>query len=129
MVAIPDGYEDLLKRPLYGHLATVRPDGKPQVNPMWFDWDGELLRFTHTTKRQKYRNVTAHPDVAMSIADTDNPYRYLEVRGVVEQIVPDPTGSFYMHLNNRYSGPSTEPPPDAQDRVVFVVRPTGFSTQ
>jgi PPOX class probable F420-dependent enzyme len=84
MVAIPQGYETLFERPLYGHLATTRPDGSPQVNPMWFDWDGELLRFTHTTKRQKYRNVTANPNVAMSISDPDNPYRYLEVRGVVE---------------------------------------------
>ena len=84
MVAVPDGFEDLLDRPLFGHLATTRPDGTAQVNPMWFDWDGSRLRFTHTTKRQKYRNVTANPAVAMSIHDPDNPYRYLEVRVVVE---------------------------------------------
>ncbi|MDT5120492.1 MAG: hypothetical protein QOE30_6231 [Mycobacterium sp.] len=129
MVAIPDGYEDLLERPLYGHLATTRPDGTAQVNPMWFDWDGELLRFTHTNKRQKYRNVSAHPQVAMSIVDPDNPYKYLEVRGDVERIEPDPDGDFYMHLNNRYSGPFSEPPPDHPDRVVFVVRPTSYSKQ
>jgi PPOX class probable F420-dependent enzyme len=128
-VEVPDGYEHLLDLPLYGHLATVRPDGTPQVNPMWFAWDGELLRFTHTTKRQKYRNIAAQPAVAMSISDPDNPYRYLEVRGVVEEIVPDPTGAFYLHLNDRYSGPLTEPPADAQDRVIVVVRPTGFSKQ
>jgi len=74
MVDIPQGYGTLLERPLYGHLATTRPDGGPQVNPMWFDWDGELLRFTHTTKRQKYRNIAANPRVAMSISDPDNPY-------------------------------------------------------
>ena len=84
MVAIPDGYESLLERPVYGHLATVRPDGRPQVNPMWFDWDGERLRFTHTIKRQKYRNIEANPNVAMSVIDPDNSYRYLEVRGAVE---------------------------------------------
>lgn len=128
-VEVPDGYEHLLDLPLYGHLATVRPDGTPQVNPMWFAWDGELLRFTHTTKRQKYRNISAQPAVAMSVSDPDNPYRYLEVRGVVEEIVPDPTGAFYLHLNDRYSGPLTEPPADAQDRVIVVVRPTGFSKQ
>jgi hypothetical protein len=55
MVAIPDGYEDLLQRPLYGHLATTRPNGSAQVNPMWFDWDGELLRFTHTSKLARRR--------------------------------------------------------------------------
>jgi PPOX class probable F420-dependent enzyme len=129
MVAIPDDYRDLLERPLYGHLATARPDGTVQVNPMWFDWDGELLRFTHTTKRQKYRNVTAHPQVAISIVDPDNPYKFLEVRGTVEEIVPDPTGAFYMHLNDRYSGPFSEPPPDSPDRVILVVRPTAVSKQ
>ena len=47
MVAIPSGYETLLERPLYGHLATTRPDGNAQVNPMWFDW-GDKIRFTHS---------------------------------------------------------------------------------
>jgi PPOX class probable F420-dependent enzyme len=129
MTAVPEGYQDLLERPLYGHLATIRPDGAVQVNVMWFDWDGELLRFTHTNKRQKFRNVQANPVVAMSIADPDNPYRFLEVRGVVDEIVPDPDGDFYMHLNNRYSGPFSEPPPDHPDRVVLVVRPTGYTKQ
>jgi PPOX class probable F420-dependent enzyme len=130
MAQIPDGYADLLERPLLAHLATSRPDGTVQVNPMWFDWDGELLRFTHTTKRQKYRNVKSHPQVAASIADPDNPYRYLEVRGEVDDIQPDPTGAFYMHLTERYGAPwGNQPPPDAPDRVVFVVRPTGYSKQ
>ncbi|HKV22198.1 MAG TPA: PPOX class F420-dependent oxidoreductase [Mycobacterium sp.] len=129
MADIPEGYAHLLDLPVYGHLATTRPDGSPQVNPMWFAWDGERLRFTHTTKRQKYRNIEANPNVAMSIIDPDNPYRYLEVRGVVDEIEPDPTGAFYMELNDRYSGPLTEPPPDKADRVILVVRPTGYTKQ
>ena len=129
MATVPEGYESLLDRPLFGHLATVRPDGSPQVNAMWFAWDGERLRFTHTTKRQKFRNVEANPRVAMSVIDPDNPYRFLEVRGVVEEIEPDPTGAFYMQLNDRYDGPLSEPPPDKADRVILIVRPTGFSKQ
>ncbi|MGE2723039.1 PPOX class F420-dependent oxidoreductase [Mycolicibacterium celeriflavum] len=129
MVVIPAGYESLLERPLYGHLATVRPDGTPQVNPMWFAWDGEVLRFTHTTKRQKFRNIESQPAVAVSVSDPENPYRYLEVRGVVEAIEPDPTGAFYLQLNDRYSGPLTEAPADKADRVILTVRPTGFSKQ
>jgi PPOX class probable F420-dependent enzyme len=135
MVAVPAGYDDLLERPLYGHLATTRPDGSVQVSPMWFDWDGELLRFAHTTKRQKYRNVQRNPRVAISISDPDNPYRYLEVRGDVERIEPDPAASFFRRIANRYSGdepppdapPRGEAPTDAPDWVVIVVRPTGFS--
>ena len=95
---------------------------------MWFAWDGEVLRFTHTTKRQKYRNIAANPNVAMSISDPENPYRYLEVRGVVEEIVPDPTGAFYLELNDRYDGPLTAAA-DKADRVILVVRPTAFSKQ
>lgn len=129
MAAIPDGYADLLERPLVAHLATVRPDGTVQVNPMWFDWDGERLRFTHTTKRQKYRNVKSHPQVAVSVTDPDNEYRYLEVRGDVEEIEPDPTGAFYVKLAHRYDAPWKQPPPDSPDRVVLVMRPTGFSKQ
>ena len=61
----------------------------------------------------------------MSISDPDNPYRYLEVRGNVERIEPDSAASFFRRLADRYSG--DEPPPDAPDWVVIVVRPTGFS--
>ena len=126
MVAVPDGYESLLDRPLYGQLAIVRPDRSPQVNAMRFAWDGELLRFTDTNKRQKFRNVSANPAVAMSVVD---PYRYLEVRDVAEEIVPDPTGAFHLELNARYDGPLNEPPADKADRVIQVVRPTGFGKQ
>jgi PPOX class probable F420-dependent enzyme len=130
MAEIPEGYAHLLDLPVYVHLATSRPDGTVQVNPMWFEYDGERVRFTHTNKRQKYRNVREHPQVAFSILDPDNPYRYLEVRGEVEEIEPDPTGAFYMRLAERYDAPWKESaPPDAADRVIFVVRPTGYSKQ
>jgi PPOX class probable F420-dependent enzyme len=126
---IPDEYADLLDRPLFGHLATVRPDGTPQVNPMWFSWDGTHLRFTNTTRRQKHRNVTAEPRIAMSVNDPDRPYRYLEVRGRVERIEPDPEAAFFAELAKRYGLELDGPPGDAADRVVFVVRPEAVSYQ
>jgi PPOX class probable F420-dependent enzyme len=126
---IPAEYEDLLTRPLFGHLATIRPDGTPQANPMWFSWDGEYLRFTNTTTRQKYRNVTAEPRVAMSVNDPDKPYRYLEVRGTVERIEPDPEAAFFAELAKRYGLELDGPPGDAAHRVVIVVRPEAVSYQ
>jgi PPOX class probable F420-dependent enzyme len=89
---IPRELADLLERPLYAHLATVRPDGTPQVNPTWVRFDGEYLWLTATTSRRKHRNWQIQPAVALSIADPDRPWRYLEVRGKVELIVPDPEG-------------------------------------
>jgi PPOX class probable F420-dependent enzyme len=126
---IPAEYEDLLTRSLFGHLATVRPDGTPQANPMWFSWDGKFLRFTNTTTRQKYRNVTAEPRIAMSVNDPDKPYRYLEVRGTVERIDPDPGATFFGELANRYGLELDGPPGDAAHRVVIVVRPEAVSYQ
>lgn len=126
---IPDSHADLLTRPLFAHLATVRPDGMPQVNPMWFSWDGAHLRFTNTTTRRKHRNVTGDPRVAVSINDPDQPYRYLEIRGRVERIEPDPGAAFFAELAQRYSLPMDGPPGDAADRVVFVVRPEAVSYQ
>ena len=48
---IPSDLAPLLERPLFAALGTVRPDDTVQVNPMWFLYDGEHVRFTHTTKR------------------------------------------------------------------------------
>ena len=129
MTEIPDSHRDLLERPLFAHLATVRPDGTPQVNPMWFKWDGEFLYFTNTTVRYKYRNVTANPVVAVSISDPDDSYRYLEVRGAVERIDPDPEGTLFTELADRYGKDHGGPPRDAQYRVVYVIRPTAISKQ
>ena len=128
MSGIPPGYEDLLQRPLFGHLATVRPDGDPAVTPMWYSWDGEVLRFTHTTRRTKLRNIEHNPHVSLSVNDPEQPYRYLQARGTVERIEPDPTGVFYLELARRY-GQDREAPPDAADRVIIVMRPFAYSKQ
>lgn len=123
----PESHLDLLQRPLFAHLATVRPDGAPVVNPMWFLYDADLNRvlLTHTKTRRNYRYIQAEPRVALSIADPDDQYRYLQVRGVVEKIEDDPTGHFYQVLQQRYRGFSTEVA-DRDLRVIFTVRPSGW---
>lgn len=125
---IPADYLDLLERPLFGHLATVGPDGRPHVNPMWFEWDGSCLRFTHTNQRQKYRNLQRDARAAISIHDPDNPYRYLELRGVVEAIEPDPEARMFDRLAERYGRPMRQPA-DRRHRVVLVFRPESFTKQ
>lgn len=118
---IPADYAYLLERPLYGHLGTVRPDDTIQVNPMWFEFDGDTIRFTHTRKRAKYRNLQQNPAMSLSIIDPDNPFRYLEVRGRLVDVVPDPEGEFYVRLGRRYGNPAQQPPPDRADRVILVM--------
>jgi PPOX class probable F420-dependent enzyme len=121
---LPASHAALLEQPVVVHLATVRPDGAPQTSEMWFAWDGGRARFTHTTTRQKFRNFTHEPRVSFSVTDPANPYRFLEVRGVVESIELDPDGEFYKSLGRRY-GLVTEVL-DADVRVVVTVRPTWY---
>jgi PPOX class probable F420-dependent enzyme len=126
---IPESYEDLLVRPLIGHLGTVRPDGQPSVTPMWFAWDGALLRFTHTTGRTRLRNLEHCPYLALSVVDPDSPYRYLQARARLESVDPDPTGAFYMELARRYGQTDPKPPADSPQRVIIVARPFAYSKQ
>jgi PPOX class probable F420-dependent enzyme len=123
---VPDSHRDLLERPLIAHVATVRSDGAPQSNPMWFGWDGARIRLTHTSTRQKFRNLQAEPRVALSITDPAESQRYLEVRGVVEATEDDAGGSFYRQLRARYGVDPDAPMPDAAVRVMVVIRPTAL---
>jgi len=126
---IPAELIPLLEAPNYGFLGTIRPDDTVQVNPMWFDFDGEVLRFTHTTKRAKYRNLQHNPAMSLAVINTDNVFNYVEVRGRLIEVVPDPTGEFYVHLGKRYGNPDQTPPPDSADRVVLVMSIEHYTTQ
>lgn len=129
MTVIPETHVDLLERPLFAHFGTIREDGWPQVNPMWFAWDGACLRLTGTTTRYKFRNIRANPRVTLSINDPDQPYRYLEIRGTVVDIRPDPDGAFFAHLAHRYRLDMPLPPGDVADRIVYTVHPERSTSQ
>jgi PPOX class probable F420-dependent enzyme len=122
---IPAKYADLLESTALAHVATVGPDGEPQANPVWFGWDGQNLRFSQTTTRQKYKNVGREPRIALSIVDPTNPYRYLEVRGKVVRVDPDPDNAFINAMAKKYIEQDVYPwhqPGD--ERVVIVIEPS-----
>ena len=119
--SIPQDLRPLLDRPLFASLGTIRPDNTVQVNPMWFEYDGEHVRFTHTNKRGKFRNLQRNPSMSLLLIDDTNPQSYLEVRGRLVEAIPDPEGEFYVRLGRRYGDPDAEPPPDKADRVVLVM--------
>ena len=92
--------------------------------PVWFGWDGTHVLFSQTTTRQKVRNLERDPRIALSIVDPDNPYRYLEIRGVVERVDPDPDIAFINSMAKKYLGQDRYPWHRPEDeRVVVVVRP------
>ena len=121
MPEIPADFVRLLEQPNIGHLATLRPDGRIQLNDMWYLFDGEHLRFTHTSKRVKFHNLQLNPAMTLSVTDPDDPYRYIELRGRLGEVIEDPTGSFYQELDARYGAKHPKIPVDAADRIILVM--------
>jgi PPOX class probable F420-dependent enzyme len=124
MVQIPEKYVDILNTKSVAHIATIGPNGEPQSTPVWFSWDGQHILFSLTKGRQKYRNVARDPQIALSITDPKNLYRYLEIRGKVVRIDEDPKLEFINSMAKKYLGVDTYPwnqPGD--ERVVIVIEP------
>ena len=126
---IPDHLAHLLDEPNYAFLGTIRPDDTVQVNPMWFQREGDTIRFTHTTKRAKYRNLMHNPSMSLAIINSENKFQYLEVRGRLLEVIPDPEGDFYVTLGKRYGNPEQTPPKDSPDRVILVMSIESTTTQ
>ena len=121
---IPESYEDLLQSAALAQVAAIGPHGEPQVNPVWFGWDGEHLKFSQTKTRQKYRNLRRDPRIALSIVDPENLYAYLEIRGEVARIEEDPDLAFANSMAKKYLGLDEYPYHQPGDeRVVVFVRP------
>ncbi|MGD9890591.1 MAG: PPOX class F420-dependent oxidoreductase [Dehalococcoidia bacterium] len=122
--AIPEKYQDLLTKPSFAHIATIGPKGEPQTTPVWIDWDGQHILFSQTKARQKFNNLGRDPRIALSMTDPENPYRYLEVRGVVEGVEDDPDNAFINKMAKKYIDQDVYPWSRPEDeRVVVKVRP------
>ena len=125
---IPEAYLDLFKKKTFAHLATLMPDGSPQVSPVWIDYDGAYILVNTAKGRQKDRNMLDRPKVALSILDPDDPYRRLLVRGT---IVAQTTEGARAHIDSlalRYRGtPKYQSHRSDEERVIYKIRPEHIS--
>jgi len=124
MTEIPIVYMDLLleKKPL-AHLATVMPDGSPQNTPVWFDYVDGKIRVNSALGRTKVRNMKLGAKVALSIADPDDPDRYVQLRGTVTNVRQDDVAAAHIdQLAFKYMGLEKNPYAKAEDvRVMFEI--------
>jgi len=84
MATIPESHRDLVEAPRVASLSTVGSDGTPQVTAIWFVADGDAVKASLVTARQKYKNVVARPRATLFVIDPNNPFRTLEIRGTVQ---------------------------------------------
>ena len=124
---IPDKYADLFDKKVFAGLATLMPDGAPQVTPVWIDYDGANVLFNTAIGRQKDKHLQAQPRVSVMLVDPENPYRYLEVRGKIVKSTEEGAVEHIESLSRRYTGNpyfTDANPQGDQIRVTFLIEPT-----
>ena len=130
MATIPDSHKDLLTtKKAFAQLATLNPDGSPQVTPVWVDFDGTHVLINTAKGRVKAKNLAREPRVAISLSDPDNPYRYLGVQGRVVEITEDGADAHIDKLAKKYIGQDKYPyRAPGEVRVIVKIAPEKVHT-
>jgi PPOX class probable F420-dependent enzyme len=127
--AIPDQFLDLFKKPAFGMLATLMPDGHPQVTPVWCDQADGCVLVNSARGRLKDRNLRRDPRVTITIVDPQNWYRYLEIRGRVVEITERGANDHIDKQAQKYLGvekyPFRQP---GEVRVLYKIQPERTSS-
>jgi PPOX class probable F420-dependent enzyme len=129
MAANLDAYRDLLTdKKAFAHLATIMPDGSPQVTPVWFDYVDGVIRVNSARGRVKDRNMKQGAAVALSILDPDDAYRYLQVRGKIRKVTEDGAVAHIDSLAKKYIDKDKYPWSKPGDvRVTYEIEPVRVS--
>lgn len=126
---IPEAFKDILQKRGYAHLATLMKDGSPQVTPVWYDFDGTHVRINTAKGRLKDKNMRRNKQIALSIQDPDNPYRYLAIRGDIDEITEYGADAHIDSLAKKYLGKDRYPFRAPEEvRVIYKIRPQKVST-
>lgn len=127
-VSIPDKYLEFFTQKTFAHLATLMKDGSPQVTPVWVEYDGTHILVNSARDRQKDLNMRRDKRVALSLIDPDDPYRYLQVRGVIEEITEEGADDHIDRLAKKYLGVDTYPyRAPGEVRVMYKILPKSIS--
>jgi PPOX class probable F420-dependent enzyme len=109
---IPAVFHDLLSSKAVAMVGTIGRSGEPQVTPLWFLWDGERVRISLVDGRQKLRNLRRDPRISLVVVDPARPTYYVELRGRIDDLVPDPELALEQAVARKYTGgwSDVEPP-------------------
>ena len=129
MRALPEKVKQLLRKKVFAHLATVMPDGGPQVSPVWVDVDGDTILVNSAEGRLKDANVRKDKRVALSATDPDNPYNAVMIRGRVVDITNEGADAHIDKMASKYLGQDKYPfrAPN-EKRVIYKIRPERLAT-
>jgi PPOX class probable F420-dependent enzyme len=121
---ISPGFRNLLQEPAYCQLATLMPDGSPQITQVWVDTDGEHVLINTSQGRQKERNVRRDPRVAVNVVDPANAWRIAMVRGRVVDVTTEGADQLIDQLAQKYLNVEAYPFRQPEDvRVILKILP------
>ena len=128
MEQIPERFKDLFAKKAFAHLATVMPDGSPQVSPVWVGYDGTYVIINTARGRQKDRNMQRSARVAVEVQDPDDTYRYILVRGRVAEVTEDGAEENIDELSVKYTGGKYKGRMPGMVRVMYRIEPEHIKT-
>jgi PPOX class probable F420-dependent enzyme len=112
------------------HVASIGPDGEPNVTPVWVELDGEDILINTALGRAKARNLASDPRVAVSLSDPDDPQSAIAVRGTVVGFTTDGADDVIDRLAKKYLGVDSYPyRREGQIRVNVRIRPDRIAMQ
>jgi PPOX class probable F420-dependent enzyme len=124
MTTIPEKYLDIFQKQSFAQLATLMPDGSPQVTPVWVDYDGRYIVINTAKGRVKDRNMRRDPRVGIDLVDPDNPYRHLSIRGRVAEITENGADAHIDKQAKKYLGQDHYPlRAPGEVRVLYKIEP------
>jgi PPOX class probable F420-dependent enzyme len=124
MATIPAEARHLFEGKNFAHVATINPDGSPQVSPVWVGLDGDTITFNTAEGRVKPKNLRNDPRVAISVAGQENPYENVLVQGRVVDVTNEGADEDIDALAKRYLGADEYPfRQPGEERVIVKVEP------
>ena len=121
---LSENVKKLFLEPNFAHLATIMPDGSPQVTPVWVEMEGDRIVVNTAEGRIKPRNVRRDPRVAVSIVRQENPYQAAYIRGRVVELRHEGADESIDRLAKKYIGQDRYPwRAPGEQRLILVIEP------
>ncbi|GAA2491541.1 PPOX class F420-dependent oxidoreductase [Winogradskya humida] len=104
MTSIPEGLVELLGKASPCFIATVDPDGSPQLTETWVGTDGEHILINTVAGFRKVSNVERDPRVSVIVTDPADASDYFSVKGRVVEVTEKGGVELIEELAQKYLG-------------------------
>lgn len=121
--SIPISHQDLLIQPLVATFISITPDGLPHGSVVWCQQYEGIIQVAILKDTQKYQNLLVNPKVSILIVDTNDPYRYLEVRGTAS-LSTENASAIIRDIATKYGRPDFDVETNEHKRVIVTITPS-----